>query len=241
MQNLKKTNLQEFREKWSLCLQCGSCYYPGPIVPHNWVELPPPEWASPIHKCPSFEYFKFRAYSPLGRANLATLIFNDNQFTITDDLIKIVYTCTSCGMCAEICQAKQPLAAIWALREELVQRKAQLPEPLKKMHADIEEFNNIFGAKSTPQILDDLPSIGGNIYFAGCNARFKVPEVTRATIAILKTAGMDIAYLGQEEKCCGFVPGHDGNTQLLEEKAIQNIEALNKAGAKQVIVSCAHC
>jgi heterodisulfide reductase subunit D len=52
---------------------------------------------------------------------------------------------------------------------------------------------------------------------------------------------MDIAHLGEQEKCCGFIPGHDGNTHLLEEKAAQNIETLKKAGAKRVIVSCAHC
>src|SRR4030042_4589918 len=241
MQNLRKTILQEFRAKWSLCLQCGACYYPGPVVPHNWKEFPPPEWSSPTHKCPSFEYFKFRAYTPLGRANLATLFFNNDQFPITDDLIKIVYTCTSCGMCSEICQQKQPLAAIWALREELVQRGAQLPQPLKNIDANIAKFNNIFGAKRPPETLKGIPATGKDIYFAGCNARFRESAVAEATVKVLQSAGIDIAHLGDNEKCCGFVPGHNGNTLLLEEKADQNIESLKNARAKRVIVSCANC
>ena len=165
MKKLKKTNLKDFQENWTLCLQCGACYYHGPIIPHNWLELPPPEWSSPLRKCPSFEYFKFKAYTAAGRGNLATLVFDDKHFPITDDLIKIVYTCTSCGMCSEICQRWRPLTAIWALREELVQRGAPLPEPLGKIDANIEKFNNMFGAKKPPKALKGIPDHRGKYIF----------------------------------------------------------------------------
>jgi heterodisulfide reductase subunit D len=241
VKELKKTNLKDFKESWTLCGHCAGCYYRGPIVPHNWRELPPPEWSSPLHRCPSFEYFKFRAYTAVGRGNLAAIVFDDDQFPLTDDLIKIVYTCTSCGMCSEVCPVFQPLTAIWALREELVQRGAQLPEPLDKIHANIEKYNNIFGARRLPKTRGVIPTNGENIYFAGCDVRFSQPKVIEAIAEISKTAGMDIAYLGNEERCCGFVAGHDGNTWLLEQQAAQNVEALKKAGAKRVIVSCADC
>lgn len=241
MKEFKKTNLKDFKKSWTLCSQCASCYYHGPIVPHNWRELPPPDWSSPQHKCPSYEYYKFRAYTAVGRGNLATMVFDDNHFPLTDDLIKIVYTCTSCGMCAEICQLFQPLTAIWALREELVQRDAHLPEPLGKIHANIEKSGNIFGAKRVPETLKAISNKGKNIYFAGCTARFQEPELAWTTVEILRAADMEIAYLGDEEKCCGFIAGHDGNAGLLEQQATQNIEALKKAGAKRVIVSCADC
>jgi hypothetical protein len=97
VKELTKKNLKDFKESWTLCIQCAACYYRGPVIPHNWLELPPPEWSSPLHKCPSFEYFKFRAYTAVGRGNLATLVFDDDRFPVTDDLMKIVYTCTSCG------------------------------------------------------------------------------------------------------------------------------------------------
>jgi heterodisulfide reductase subunit D len=242
MKEMKKTNLSNFRDYWTLCSdQCGSCYVHGPFVPHNYIELPPAEWSPPFKKCPSFEYFKFKAYTALGRGNLAGLIFDDKHFPITDELIKIVYTCTSCGMCSEICRKTQPLTAIWALREELVRRGVQLPEPLPRIEANIEKYHNMFGAQRAPKITDEFPSRGVNIYFAGCQARFQHPEVVRASLGILKAAGMETAYLGDKEGCCGFIPGHDGNTQLLEERAEQNVEALKSTGAKRVIVSCAHC
>jgi heterodisulfide reductase subunit D len=241
VKELKKTNLKDFKEGWTLCGHCAGCYYRGPIVPHNWRELPPPEWSSPLHRCPSFEYFKFRAYTAFGIGNLAAVVFDDGQFPITDDLIKIVYACTSCGMCSEVCPVFQPLTAIWALREELVRRGAQLPEPLDNIHANIEKYNNIFGARRLPKTRGGIPTKGENIYFAGCDVRFSQPKVVETMVEILRAAGMDIAYLGDEERCCGFVAGHDGNTWLLEQQAAQNVEALKKAGAKRVIVSCADC
>jgi Fe-S oxidoreductase len=241
MRTLKKTYLTAVKEEWSVCLHCASCYYNGPFLPHNWIELPPPEWAVPVHKCPSFEYFKFRAYTAMGRGNLAVIVFDDEQYPITEDLMKIVYTCTSCGMCSHICPVYNPLMAIWALREELVQRGAPLPEPLGKIEAGIEKYHNMFGARTLPRPIKGVPTTGEDIYYAGCIARFLEPEVARATVEVLKAGGINIAHLGEEEKCCGFIPGHDGNTQLLEEKAEQNVEALRQAGAKRVIVSCAHC
>lgn len=241
MKKLKKTNLKDFREHWTLCFNCGACYYHGPIVPHNWLELPLPEWSSPLHKCPSFEHFKFRAYTAAGRGSLAALVFDDNQFPITEELIKIVYTCTSCGMCSEICQLYQPLKATWALREELVRRGVQLPEPLEKMHTNIEKFDNIYGPEKPPKAFEGIPATGEDVYFAGCNVRFREPKIVKATVEVLKIAGLDIAHLGKKEICCGSVAGHDGNTQLLEDKAVQNVEALKKAGAKRVIAACAGC
>jgi len=241
VKELRKTNLKDFKESWTLCEHCGGCYYRGPIVPFNWRELPPPEWSSPLHRCPSFEYFKFRAYTALGRGNLAAVVFDDDQFPIKDDLIKIVYTCTSCGICSEVCQRYQPLTAIWALREELVRRGAPRPKPVEKIDANIEQYNNIFGAQRPPKTRSGIPTKGENIYFAGCEVRFAQPKVIEAIAEILGVANMDVAYLGDEERCCGFVAGHDGNTELLERQADQNVEALKKAGAKRVIVSCADC
>jgi heterodisulfide reductase subunit D len=238
---LKKKDLKDIRDHWALCFNCGACYYHGPIVPHNWLELPPKGWSAPYHKCPSFEHFRFRAFSAAGRTSLAALVFGNEQFPITEDLINIAYTCASCGMCSEICQLHQPLKAIWALKEELVERGAPLPEPLVKMFSGMEETNNIFGAKKSPTILEGVPRAGEDIYFAGCGVRFNEPELGRASLKVLKAAGIDIACLGEEEICCGSPAGHGGNTRLLEEKAEQNVETLKKAGARRVIAACAGC
>ncbi|MEM2104668.1 MAG: (Fe-S)-binding protein [Candidatus Bathyarchaeia archaeon] len=241
MRSFKK-DLEDFKEAYTVCGWCGGCYYHGPLVPHNWLELPPVEWSNPHRRCPSYEYFKFRAFTAQGRGNLARSVFEDENFPITDDLIKIVYTCTSCGTCQLTCPLFEPLTAIWALREELVtERMIQPPEPLNRINENIEKYNNRFGAKKAPKILEGVPAAGENLFFAGCTARFDKRESAIAAISILKAAGLDVACLGEHEKCCGFIPGHDGYSVLLEKQAERNLDSLEKAGAKQVIVSCAHC
>jgi heterodisulfide reductase subunit D len=144
-------------------------------------------------------------------------------------------------MCSEICYKLRPLTANFAIREELVERGAKLHDPLPRIDADVDRLNNIFGATKAPKSVEGLPTAGKDLYFAGCVARYQTPEVIKATTAILQKGGVTIAYLGNEEKCCGLIPGHDGNTAILERKAAQNIEAFKKVGAKRVIVSCAHC
>jgi hypothetical protein len=96
MKQFKRTFFKDFLETWNICgTECGACYYHGPIVPHNWLELPPHEWAPPSRKCPSFEYFKFKAYSGVGRGDLASIVHDDSCYPITEDLMHVMYTCTA--------------------------------------------------------------------------------------------------------------------------------------------------
>jgi len=239
MVDLSQAKLEDFRERLNLCLNCAACFYRGPIVPHNWRELPPKEWQSPLKKCPSFEYYQFRSHTALGRLTLAALVWQKN-FPITDDLIKILYTCTGCDMCDEICQTFLPLYSILALREEVVEKKIPLPEPLPEINANIENLNNIFGRKTKAKGLKKLPTEGEDVYFAGCYANYRLPKIAGATVEILKAAGINVASLGDEERCCGFVSRWSGNRALANKLAQQNVEAMKKAGAKRVILSCAH-
>jgi Fe-S oxidoreductase len=242
MKEFKRTFYREFLDTWTTCShECGACYYHGPIVPHNYLELPPPDWSPPSDKCPSFEYFKFRAYTGVGRGDLASDVYDNEDYPITDDLMKVLYTCTGCGMCSEICYKLRPLTANLAIREVLVERGATLPDPLSRIDADIDTLGNRFGARKVPISVAGLPRAGADLYFAGCVARYQRPESIKATTAVLRKAGIDVAYLAEDEKCCGLIPGNDGNSAILEKRAAENIEAFRKAGAKRVIVSCAHC
>jgi len=242
MAELKKTNLRKVREEWSLCMNCAACYYHGPIIPHNWLELPPEHWDAPLTKCPSFEYFGFRAYTPVGRLNLATVAFNNETFTATDDLMEVIYTCDTCGMCNEICPAYRPVDTILAFREDLVGRGAKRPEPVEKIDENIRNFGNIFGAKKVQvREITKAPKKGKDMYFAGCNARFRMTQVINSTLDTLSATGINIAWQGDKEQCCGFVVGHDGNTHLYEQQAAQNVKMMKDAGVERVIVTCAHC
>jgi Fe-S oxidoreductase len=238
----KQDFYRKFLDTWTICsTQCGACFAHGPIVPHNFLELPPAEWSPPLDKCPSYEYFKFRAYTAVGRGDIAADINDDPEYPLADDVMKVLYTCMGCGMCSEICYKLRPLTANLAIRDELVKRGAERPEPLARIDADVEAWGNSFGTRTTPAAVDGLPKTGADLYFAGCVARYQRPESIKATAAVFQKAGIDLAWLAQDEKCCGLIPGNDGNTAVLERRAAENVEAFVHAGAKRVITSCAHC
>ena len=238
----KRRFYRQFLDAWTICsTQCGACFAHGPLVPHNFLELPPPEWSPPLDKCPSYEYFKFRAYTAVARGDIAADINDDPDYPMSDDVMKVLYTCMGCGMCSEICYKLRPLTANLAIRDELVSRGAQRPEPLAEIDARVAALGNSLGAKQVPASVEGLSQTGSDLYFAGCVGRYQKPDSVRATTAVLKAAGIDPAYLAEDERCCGLIPGNDGNTAVLEQRAAENVEAFVRAGAKRVITSCAHC
>ncbi len=241
MPEFKTWNLDQFKDWIDLCLHCGACYARGPIVPHNWRELPPHEYAAPHKKCPPFEYFKFKNYSPQGRQILASLIFND-RYEIDEEVIQSFFSCTSCAMCNEICIPYQPLYTVLAMRQEIVEKGLEIPNPLKKITDNIQSSGNIFGSKKHPKIFKDLsiPETGEDIFYSGCYATYLQPETALASVKILKSAGVNIAHLGDKEGCCGEMLKQSGNMNLFKKKAVENVEKLKQAGAKRVIISCAH-
>lgn len=231
--------LEQYKEWLDMCTHCAACFARGPIVPHNWRKLPPHEWQSPLHKCPSFEYYNFKSHTGCGRLLLAAHTFANNA-EISDDLINIAYSCTSCEVCNEICIVHKPFNAILALREEINERGLPLPAPLQDIYRNMESTHNMFGLEKRAKNLPALPTEGEDIYFTGCYTSYLLPEIARATIGVLKAGGINIAHLGEAERCCGEMAKQGGNRKLFKEMASHNVEAMKKAGAKRVIVSCAH-
>jgi len=79
-------------------------------------------------------------------------------------------------------------------------------------------------------------------FFAGCRFNYDadLSKTARATVTLLKNAGLDIGILG-EEFCCGGRAYQMGYRKEFAQCAATNIAALNKAGVKTIITSCADC
>ncbi len=81
------------------------------------------------------------------------------------------------------------------------------------------------------------------LYWVGCQGSYdpRARKITESVVQILKAAEVDFAVLGNEEVCTGEPVRRMGEEARFQELALRNIETLNSAGAKKVVVHCAHC
>lgn len=187
-----------------------------------------------------------------GRNAIARGIY-EGELELTDpEIVANAYTCLSCKACFVACGKKDhkgkpaidEAAITQALRADIVKAGCE-PDVLKQIDDTIEATHNPFGlsaGKRAEWAKDlDLPKKGEVVYFAGCYASYRNPKLAKATVGLLRAGGIDVAYLGEDEWCCGVPQLGDGNMELAEQIILHNIEALQEAGVKKVITSCAGC
>lgn len=79
------------------------------------------------------------------------------------------------------------------------------------------------------------------VYFPGCTATYRMQEISRAAITIMKKAGVDFTVLGEDEWCCGSVMLRTGNIPEATDLIQHNLEALRNIGATKVVTTCSGC
>jgi Fe-S oxidoreductase len=65
--------------------------------------------------------------------------------------------------------------------------------------------------------------------------------VAQSFVKICNAAGVKVAILGKEEKCCGEPSRKLGNEYLYQMTARQNIEVIKSYGVKRIVTTCPHC
>ncbi len=195
--------------------------------------------------CPAREVLGFESSFGRGRVALARGIL-EGEFYYNDKLIERMYTCLGCASCKVHCPLEVDTIEIFrAHREDAVEKGIPLPKSLEEINRVIEENKNPFG--KSPELREklaesfELPSQGEVFYFGGCYDSYRLPQDFKNTVYILRKIGINPAYLAGDEWCCGLPQIWNGSTDLARKLAKHNIEALKKAGAKQVITSCSGC
>jgi Fe-S oxidoreductase len=162
-------------------------------------------------------------------------------------LADLIYADPDCGLCTYVCNTLPLLdpPRVWrALRQDLAAAGFGPPEPIRKIDIRVQERHNTFGARAERSKWAeglDLPATGELLYFAGCYASYPQTEIAKATVAILREAGQNPAYLADGEWCCGVTQFHDGSLAIAEDMATHNIEMIMSSNAKTVVTSCAEC
>jgi heterodisulfide reductase subunit D len=214
-----------------------------------------------LHKYNEFGYKKvcpvrehtvgFEPYASRGRNQIARGVL-EGDIELSAELAEIAYTCLLCGHCRQACGAIdmdtfQPLidnpATTKALRADLFAAGAKVPHGVVVLGEAVEKTNNIFGAPVeeradwlTPDI--KVAKDADTVFFPGCLASYRNPEIAQATAKILNKAGIEFSIMGEEEQCCGNPLVMTGQLQLARETMRYNYEHLKD---KRVITSCPGC
>ena len=224
------------------CNRCGLC------IGHST-----PDENFRGYTCPSKEFSSgFEHFGARGRILMARALL-EGELTYSNAFAEDLYTCLGCSACREACGAVvdmetgmllDPVEIIRAMREDIVELGLE-PENVKSLDSSVEKTHHAYKQNAEQKAACkkelSLPARGDTLYFMGCSTLYLYPEIAKTTVGILREVGIDVAFLGEEEWCCGMPQWWGGNVDLAAEVARHNIDAIKASGAKRAIFSCAGC
>lgn len=188
--------------------------------------------------CPYFEDNKWDPSVARGKVILAYGLVR-GEIPADESVVQRLAQCTTCKDCERRCPSNiKVVDIVEAARTDLAKAGLALPAH-KKIVENIKKTKNPYG--ETAQVDFGVPAKKAEVgYFIGCTARYRLPEIARHTISILKKLNVDFTLL--DEVCCGSTLQRTGQDEKLLPKLIKtNLDAIKKRGVKKVIFTCAGC
>lgn len=161
-----------------------------------------------------------------------------------------VYGCTTCGMCATVCESGINTVELWeAIRANLVKRGNG---PFGKQGM----FVKLIGEYLNPYMCDPKERLdwvpddvkiadkADYLYFGGCTAELRQKKLAFATARVLNHLDIDFTMLGEDEVCCCSALIRTGQYELEDiarKAARKNVDGIIAKGATKVLFACAGC
>lgn len=172
----------------------------------------------------------------------------NNELQMTDNLAKILYSCTTCGNCVENCRFDKFndywVDIIEAARAEAFNQGFGLEKFKTFGEHTIKEHNPYL--EDHKNRLDWLPedvkvsNTADIAYYIGCTASYRQKKIAQDTVRILNRLGIEFQVLS-EEWCCGSPLLRTGQKETARDLAKHNITLYKQAGVKTIVTSCAGC
>ncbi len=235
---LDVTDLENFRYDMSRCIKCKGCYW----VEHTY--MPGVKFST---RCPSNVWNDFDSYGAFGKMRIGTAML-EKGMEWSPKLLEIIYADPLCGACDVGCKRNLDLEielTLEAMRVKAVKEGAGPMPAHKKIAENIKKEGNQFGAPAANRkkwITKDVKVAdkADVVYFPGCSASYKNPEIAKATAKILASSGTAFTVLA-DDRCCGNTVYSVGMWDEAKEIAKKMVEAVKATGAKKLLVSCAEC
>ncbi|MGV9198413.1 MAG: (Fe-S)-binding protein [Promethearchaeia archaeon] len=171
---------------------------------------------------------------------------------LSNEQINIMFRCTKCEGCQEICPEEIPLIELydWA-RHEIVTRYGFRNKKQEMLITNILQHGNPFGNTGSRLIgidealikkrlfteRDDFPRPRILLHF-GCMLGYRLQSMRDDTLEILELLDVDYALL-ENEVCCGYFIWNTGDHESAEHIIAQNQRFFNHFD--KIICACAGC
>lgn len=222
------------------CAECGRCDDVCPAL-QSGKELSPKTLLNKLKDNLYESEEQFRKENPELKTLLADVVSEAE-----------VWDCTTCGGCMSVCPMfNEHIPKIMGMRQYGVMMEGKFPEELNNLYKGLENQGNPWGINADTRTEwsegMDVPLMAEKkeadiLLWVGCEGSFDAhnQKHTKLFVEVLKKAGVDFAYLGNEEKCCGDPARRSGHEYLYQMLAMENIEALKQYKFNRIVTMCPH-
>ncbi|MFA4965964.1 MAG: (Fe-S)-binding protein [Thermoleophilia bacterium] len=173
------------------------------------------------------------------------------------DFEQAVWSCTNCYACEQACPARiRHVDYVLDFRRALVDQN-RLDEQKQSVLQALDRNQNPYKLPSheraawvaelpyADEVVYGVAELGEPpeyLYWIGCAAAYdeRTGAVARATMDLLRAAGVSFLTLGPSEPCCGEPAkrlGEEGRFQMI---AMAAIEMIKETGARRIVTACPH-
>jgi heterodisulfide reductase subunit D len=203
---------------------------------------------------PGFESFFARGRFTISRALL------DGKIEPSEGLAEVVFQCTLCGACREVCNnmenpcmevnARRYIedhVEIWeGLRADLVdagvapmQRHKELFKHLRKEHNPYKEPHST-RKNWIPKEFMGLKEDCDTLFFVGCTSAYRLNDIPLNFLKIAQETNLDLK-ISDDEWCCGSVNLRTGTEDKFMKLANHNFELFGNSKVETIVTTCAGC
>lgn len=235
-------DLRNYYWEAKTCCNCAMCKY------GDWTYVPSPEEYDFSWVCPEWEWGVMDHYGTGGASKIVGgLLVGD--LTVDDPMLKeVAYRCHLCGGCDISCKRNLDLEMLMmheALMVHLVNAGMGPMAQHKVLTERINRTGNYFGKEARERMAWAKEGIkvaakADLLYFVGCYAAYKYPEIAKSVGKILNLAKIPFMLM-EDQSCCRYKMFTTGLFAEAKKAAKYTLKKIRDLGVKQVITECADC